>query len=357
MNKQKLFITIFAIFFLVNCSGQGDQKETASSDVSEPKQETMIKVDYGPVVQPNNEEIKMLVKYFKNKYGARLPEGTVVKVGEIENSSFPGFDKGKYLVNISGRGEQEIPFLLSKDKRHVVIGVDTPTDTTTFSDSPVAGIKQGEIPYGRSPLPILITADGKSFIVGELLDITVDPFKKVLDQISFENVPVKGDENAQITIVEYSDFQCPFCRRGSEMLPKLLSDYKGKVKIYFKQFPLPNHNWAKDASVASLCSYKQGNEKFWDFHDTLFYRQREISLVTSEEKFKEIAGEIGLDIPKFEECIKSDQFDGQIDMDMAEGQKIGVNSTPTFVVDGMIVRGADFQSLKTAIDSRLSGDS
>ena len=137
------------------------------------------------------------------------------------------------------------------------------------------GLKQGTLDFGRQQIPVLISDDGSQLIVGEILDSTVDPLQEILSKISMDNVPVKGDANAPITIVEYSDFQCPFCKRGSDMLPGLLEDYPGKIKIIFKQFPLPNHNWAKPSSIASLCAFEQGNDKFWAFHDMVFEKQKD----------------------------------------------------------------------------------
>ncbi len=287
-----------------------------------------------------------------DKYAAQLPQNTKVEVSGIEDSDLQGFKKGSYDVELAGRGKQSIPFLISKSGRYLVLGNNTPINFDDFEDTPVKGIKKGVINIGR-PVPVLLTEDGKSLLVGDLVDITVDPFKEISDKISLDDSPVKGNSNAKVTVVEYSDFQCPYCRRGSEMIPQIISDYGDKVKVVYKQMPLANHNWAKAASVASICSYKQGNDKFWSFHDTLFSKQREIKLETSEQQFRDIAKEVGLDMASYNKCLNSKDVADKVQADIKEAELIGVNSTPTFVINGVIVPGANLQAVKNAIDSRL----
>jgi protein-disulfide isomerase len=184
----------------------------------------------------------------------------------------------------------------------------------------------------------------------------VNPLKEVMSKISLNNVPVKGNAGAKVAVVEYSDFQCPFCKKGSEILPKLLDEYKGKIKVVYKQFPLPSHNWAKQASIASLCAYEQGNDHFWKYHDLLFQNQHEINADNANDKFTEFAKKLGLNEKKFEACLTSPETEKRLNEEMNEAQSLGVNSTPTFVVNGQVVRGASYEGIKAAIDSALSGE-
>lgn len=345
--KKFIFLSTLLVFvFSISCdSGQ------KSSSVSKAKQSEPEKVEVAGDVS------ERLVSYLKLKFGSRLPAQADVKVGEFETTSLKGFEKGKFIIEVPGRGQQEVPFLISSDKKYLIIGSDSVIDIGSFKESPVSGFKQGEVFFGRQALPVLVSNDGKHMVVGEVLDSTTDPLKEVRDKISLNNVPVKGNENAKVTVVEYSDFQCPFCKRGSDMLPQILNEYGEKVKIIFKQFPLPNHNWAKNASIASLCSYEQSNDKFWDFHDKVFQKQKEINLENSGDKFKEVANEVGLDIPKFESCLNSEEIEQRLENEIKEAQSLGVRSTPTFIVDGLMVPGANLQGIKNAIDSRLSDKS
>lgn len=358
MNRCALLFSLFvSLLFVVSCS-EGQQNEAGTSGSEETVQKSAEasgdESSGGEVAELSGNIEERLVKYFKNKYGTRLPQDTQISVKGFENSGIDNFDKGEFDVNISGRGSQQIPFLISNDKKHLIIGVDGATNIGEFKESPVPGYKQGEVQYGNRALPVLISNDNKHMIVGELLDSSVDPLKKVMDNISLDNVPVKGDKDAPVTIVEYSDFQCPFCKRGSQMIPVLMDEYGEKISIYYKQLPLPNHNWARDASIASLCAYEQGNQKFWDFHDSIFYNQGQISQGNSKEKFKQFAENIGLDVQKFESCLGSDEIASTVEEEFQEAQQLGVNSTPTFVVDGIIVPGADLEGIKNAIESRLA---
>ncbi len=370
-----LLFFVLGIFVLVSCSDgaektkEQDKSETVSGKTSGGESPSDSTSKENPKESEERKEVEpqasegltpqlssRLIDYFMLKYGARIPEGTDVKIKGFESVSLKGFEKGMYQVTIPERETLEIPFLITKDRRYIVIGVEDGTNLSEFKESLVPGYKQGEISFGNNRLPALVSEDGTQMLVGNLLDITQDPFKKVMDQISLENVPVKGSEDAEVVIVEYSDFQCPFCKRASAMIPSLLKEYEGKVKIYFKQFPLPMHDWAKDASIASLCAYKQGNDKFWAFHDSLFFRQGRISSYNARETFAQIAENIGLDLEKFKKCLETKKTKDVVEAQFNEGQQLGINSTPTFVVDGMIVPGADLGALKRAIDFRLKSE-
>jgi len=353
-NTSVVFLLFVALLFSVSCSnGQKDSAETAANK-AESGDTSKMTSENAPVEEVSQNVEERLVKYFKNKYGQRLPQDTTIKVTGFQSTDIDEFDKGNFDVNISNRGSQQIPFLISKDRKYMVIGVDSAANIDGFKESPVPGFKQGGVNYGNRDLPMMISNDNKHLIVGELLDTSVDPLQKVMEQISLKNVPVKGNKDAKVTVVEYSDFQCPFCKRASSMIPVLMKDYGDKISFYYKQLPLPNHDWSKSAAIAALCAYNQGNQKFWDFHDSLFYNQGQISTSNAQDKFKEFAKNIGLDVPKFESCVNSEETKPVVEEQFQEAQKLGLNSTPTFIVDGIIVPGADLNGIKNAIDSRLS---
>ncbi len=300
------------------------------------------------------EESKKLELFIKRRLGARLPADAKIQISGYEQSPIKGFKKGRFDIQTS-KGNADIPFMVSQDGRYVILG--EPIDTTKFKDTQVADIKTGELPFGRQPLPVLMSKDGKYLILGELVDSTVNPLEETMKKISLKDVPIKGEEEAKVTIVEYSDFQCPFCKRATDMLPQILEQYKGKVKLAFKQFPLPSHPWAMDAAIASVCAYQQGNDNFWEFHDKVFEKQKEITVEKSKEQFKTFAKEVGLDQGKFEACFSSQEIASRVQSEIKEGQSVGVNSTPTFIVNGMPVPGANAEGLKAAIEASLAGES
>jgi protein-disulfide isomerase len=175
---------------------------------------------------------------------------------------------------------------------------------------------------------------------------------------------VLGNANAKVTIVEFSDFQCPYCRKffvdTYQQLKKTYID-TGKVKLIFRHFPLSFHDAAKPAALATACAKDQG--KFWEMHDTLFAQQQKQeagpTVVTKTVTFsvsdiKSWAKDIGLDMPKFNSCFDSNKYGAKIDADSAAGQSFGVEGTPSFFINGKILVGAQpFSEFKSLIDAEL----
>lgn len=145
-----------------------------------------------------------------------------------------------------------------------------------------------------------------------------------------------GDPNAPIKLVEFSDFQCPYCAEGKTRLLELKKLYGKKLFVVFKHFPLPMHPQARPAHEASLCVEEQGSDKFWKYHDMLFDDQK----AWTKEDFVAMAKKVGADLKKFEECFDAKKYSARLEANMAEGQKLGVNSTPTFFVNSQLIRGA-----------------
>jgi protein-disulfide isomerase len=153
-------------------------------------------------------------------------------------------------------------------------------------------------------------------------------------KIDVGSSPVKGPANAKITIIEFSDFQCPFCKRGKDTMDEVLKKYPNDVKLAFKQLPLAFHDKAEPAARASLSAGKQG--KFWEMHDALFDNQSALSA----EFFLEQAKKLGLDIEKFKKDMEADDVTEQIKKDKEVADKNGISGTPGFFVNGVAVRGA-----------------
>lgn len=148
--------------------------------------------------------------------------------------------------------------------------------------------------------------------------------------------PVMGGKDAKVTIVEFSDFQCPFCAKGADVLKELKKKYGNKIKVAFKNFPLPFHNHAEKAAVAGLCANEQSSDLFWKMHDAMFANQDALNT----EGLKATAKKIGLKMDQFEKCLSEDKYLAQAKADMEEGRKIKVKSTPTFFINGQLINGA-----------------
>ncbi len=178
---------------------------------------------------------------------------------------------------------------------------------------------------------------------GEAVDVSVD------------DDAVKGDKNAPVTIVEYSDFECPFCARFYEgAYAELVSEYidKGKVKLVFRDFPLGFHKNAKPAAIAAECAREQDGDKgYYKYHDTIFENQSQLSV----DSLKKWAVDLGLDAGQFNECLDSEKYGEEVDKDFADGQSYGVSGTPAFFINGRRISGAHpFSVFKTIIDEELA---
>ncbi len=163
-----------------------------------------------------------------------------------------------------------------------------------------------------------------------------------------ESAPSKGPADAPITIVEFSDFQCPFCKRMQSTLADLLDEYDGKVRLEYRHFPLRSHPVALAAAQASACADEQG--KFWAYHDGLFEWQHELS----EEKLSAIADSVGLDLEAYNQCIEEERYSDLVDADTAAGREAGIQGTPAFFVNGHPIYGAGSGSVfREVIDREL----
>jgi len=166
--------------------------------------------------------------------------------------------------------------------------------------------------------------------------------------VNTEGAPVRGDEDAKLTIVEFSDFQCPFCRRVNPTLAKILEEYGDKVKIVFKHLPLSIHPKAPAAHAAAEAAHRQG--KFWPMHDRIFADQAAMS----PEKYLEYAQELGLDMERFQRDLNDPAIRQRIESDSAEGASLGVSGTPAFFVNGRFLSGAQpYPRFQALIDEEL----
>jgi protein-disulfide isomerase len=158
--------------------------------------------------------------------------------------------------------------------------------------------------------------------------------------------PEKGPKDAPVTMIVFSDYECPFCRRAETTVEQVLKAYDGKIRYVFRDYPLPFHAKARPAAVAANCAIPQG--KFWEFNQKLFAGD------LGPEGLKKIATEVGLDQKKFDACVaKNDQ--SSIEKDMADGSAVGVNGTPAFFINGRMLSGAQpFEAFKEVIDQELA---
>lgn len=163
-------------------------------------------------------------------------------------------------------------------------------------------------------------------------------------QISAGDAPYLGGKDAKVEIVEFSDFECPYCAQATKTVRALHQRYGDRIKIAYKHFPLNFHPNAQKAAEAGVCAKMQSNEKFWLLHDAMFANIKNLSIGALKDKAKTI----GLDYEKFSSCLTSGKYAAKVRSDMAEGMKVGVSSTPVFFVNGRMIKGA--QSLDVFVE-------
>lgn len=171
--------------------------------------------------------------------------------------------------------------------------------------------------------------------------------------IKLQGLPYQGAANAKVTVVEYSDFQCPFCKRAYPTVKQLLSEYGDRIKFYYKHFPLSFHQNAQKAGEAYECALEQGKQ--WEYHDVLFEKGNGDGSGLNVADLKQYAADLKLDTAKFNSCLDSGKFASKVQTDTAEGAANGVSGTPTFFINGQAVVGAQpYATIKSVVDAKLA---
>jgi protein-disulfide isomerase len=231
---------------------------------------------------------------------------------------------------------------------------------TDITDAKIAGAKTATLTMARGgqvqKTMILMSPDGRYVVFGELEDVTADPFKAIAAKIKTDGMPTRGPKDAKVTIVEYSDFQCPYCARAhATVADQVMKEYDGKVKLVYKNFPLGFHPWAEPAAVAGLCAFEQDPQAFWKLYDYYFKAQQQLNPQNIKEKSAEELKGTKVNMDKWNDCVDNKKTLAQVKADMAEGQSVGVTGTPAFLINGRKISGAQpFQNFKAIIDDELA---
>ncbi len=185
--------------------------------------------------------------------------------------------------------------------------------------------------------------------------MTKDPLAENRAQMQLNDAPSLGDPKAAVTLVEYSDFECPVCRNLHDVLRGMLPNYAGKVRLVFKDFPLEQlHPWARTAAIAGRCAYQQNPKAFWKMYDFIYDNQEIISAANAWTKMMDFAGQSGLDNDTFKSCMAGPEAAAAVNASRANGQQLDVNSTPTVFVNGRRMVGADAHLLEQYINYELT---
>ena len=261
-----------------------------------------------------------IIDYYRLK--ANVPPGVDVKLTGIQDSKLPGI-KSATIQMSRGTQTQNIEILMSADSKYVV-----------FSG-----------------------ADRSGSVVGVIEDVTKNPFAEVAAKVDklIKDRPVRGPKDAKVTIVEWSDYQCPYCSRAhATVTNQVMKEYDGKVKLIYKNFPLAFHKWAEPAGIAAECAFKQDEASFWTLYDYFFDNQQQMTPENVKDKSIEALAGGKVDQAKFTACYDGKETLDVVKKDMTDGQSVGVTGTPAFFINGRRISGAQpFESFKAIIDDEL----
>lgn len=199
-----------------------------------------------------------------------------------------------------------------------------------------------------------LSKDGKYLVRGDVSDLSKNPLAENRARIDMKDAPSFGDPKAGVTLVEFSDFECPVCRSLHDVLRGMLPKYP-QVRVVFKDFPLEQlHPWARTAALAGRCAYQQDPKAFWKVYDSIYDQQELISASNAWSKMADFAGEAGLNADAFKACMASPDTAVAVDASRANGQLLEVNSTPTVFINGRRLVGADPHALEQFIQYELA---
>jgi len=209
----------------------------------------------------------------------------------------------------------------------------------------------------------LLSKDGKTLARMSKLDLTKDPYAEAMKKIDLNGRPMRGNKDAKVVVVNFDDFECPFCSRMHQTLfPEILKEYGDRVEFVYKDYPLTEiHPWATHAAVDANCLAAQNNDAYWDFADRIHANQREVNSEKGRDAqfaaLDRLALEQGqkhsLDQSKLQACVKA-QNDDAIKASMHEAEGVGVSATPTLFVNGQEMDGAlPISEMRAALDRAL----
>lgn len=227
-------------------------------------------------------------------------------------------------------------------------------DVTAWYQANQGRVQGATLDQVRAPIRNYLTQERMQVVRERYLDtlrakttvhVTLEPPRQ---QVAAANAPAKGPAHAPIELIEFSDFQCPFCGRANPTVKDVLNTYGDRIRFVYRHYPLPNHPNARPAAEASACAAEQG--KFWPYHDRLFADQSRLG----PADLKRHAAELGLDAAAFSSCVDAHRYQAQVDADIRAGEEAGVNGTPAFFINGRMLSGAQpFEAFKRVIDEEL----
>jgi protein-disulfide isomerase len=232
----------------------------------------------------------------------------------------------------------------------VTLGPLAPSAAADFYAVPIA-VKLGEQTQTGE---VYVSKDGKTLLRGDIFDMAIDPFAANREKEHIDGNPSKGPADARVTLVEFSDFECPHCRELYEEL-KVVEPKYPQLRVVYKDYPLTSlHPWAQTAALGGRCAFQQSPAAFWKLHDSIFDNQDVLSPENVWDKIVGFATAAGLNADTFKACLSSPDAQKAVDANHADGVALDVNSTPTVFINGRPLVGGDVETLMRLIDFELA---
>jgi len=228
------------------------------------------------------------------------------------------------------------------------------TDVTSWFQANEARLQGAPLEQVKQPIRAYLIQERMQNIRSQYVDslkaktnvtITLEPPRQM---VSSANSPSKGPKTAPIELIEFSDFQCPYCLRADPTVKQVLATYGDKIRFVYRHYPLPGHPSARPAAEAAACAGEQG--QFWPYHDLLFANPSKLS----DADLKQHASALGLNAGQFNSCVDTHKPKALVDADVKAGEDAGVNGTPAFYINGRMLSGAQpYEAFKRIIDEEL----
>ncbi|HXH51720.1 MAG TPA: thioredoxin domain-containing protein [Terriglobia bacterium] len=341
----------------------------------------------------NSAANEKIIQYVREKFG--IPDAVKLSVAPFQDSEYTGFYKTVISVD-DGKEKKAQPALITKDGRYMVLGsvvVASPTAQRNiaanasatnrkivdfvrtqfkvpaevkltvgpFHDSDFADFYESTI-YGQQgagtkkpATPAYMTKDGRYAVIGSVYNLGSDPRREAESTISLRNQPTVGPADAQVTIVEFADLECPTCAEMQKFIEtQLIPKYGNKVRVVFKEFPLVTiHDWSLQAAIANECGYEQNPATYVRYRSIIFESQGMINAANVRQLLLDFGQRVGLNQLKLSVCIDSKASLPRVEADMQEGRKLGIMSTPTTFINGTPVVGLVPDRIYALIDQAL----
>jgi len=224
----------------------------------------------------------------------------------------------------------------------------------SIKPSPAEGLTEVNVvisgAQGKQSNKFYVTADGRHVISGEIIPFGAHPFEAARKELSRDaSGPSHGPADAPVTVVEFSDLQCPHCKDAHPTLEKLMSENKN-VRVVFESFPLPMHDWAAKAAAYADCVSRSSNDAFWKFIQSIYGAQTDITAASADEKLTGLADSAGVKGTDIAACAAKPETASRVEKSMALGKALDVDSTPTLFVNGRKLPAVPYEVLQKLVD-------